>query len=427
MSLTHEALFLSKPIDPTTVTAEYVYSVEARLAKRANTDPLIMAALADVFYTAGIYEKAMIYATKAIKQGHKTRALQALLAELYYINGDYEKARLECEKLLHAEPQHPNASFWRALLLLTQGNFKEGFAAYEKRWLREGHKGRYSAYPRWEGQVLEEKTLLLWGEQGIGEELMFARFVPEMAARCQTLVLECDPRLVPLFVRSFPMVEVIGKEDPLKLKKTPDYQCPIGSLMHWLNVTQEYLNKREKPYLIADKEKSAALRARYVQKRSAPLIGISWYAKNKITGKERSIGFKTLLPLLQLPEMQFISLQYGDVRQALATLQKKTGIEIAYDPAIDAEKNLDDFAAQVAAMDLVISIDNSTVHMAGALGVPTWVLLPYVADWRWMLEREESPWYPSLQLFRQKEKGKWDAVIMRVRHKLLSWVGHAQK
>jgi len=123
--------------------------------------------------------------------------------------------------------------------------------------------------------------------------------------------------------------------------------------------------------------------------------------------------------LLSLAGCEFVNLQYGDCREELAAIGRSHGVVIHDWPDADPLRNLDDFAAQIAALDLVISVDNATVHMAGALGVPTWVLLPFAPDWRWMLDRDDSLWYPSVRLFRQSQHGRWDDVFERVRTTLL--------
>jgi hypothetical protein len=141
----------------------------------------------------------------------------------------------------------------------------------------------------------------------------------------------------------------------------------------------------------------------------------------------RSIPLAAWAPILAQPAFGFVNLQYGDCRADLEAVRRDLGVEILHDESVDPLKNLDDFAAQTAAMDLVISIDNSTVHMAGALNVPVWVMLPAVPDWRWMLDRSDSPWYPSVRLFRQATAGEWTPVIARVAKELKHRFGVADR
>ena len=172
-------------------------------------------------------------------------------------------------------------------------------------------------------------------------------------------------------------------------------------------------------YLRADAARQDALRRRYRQRfGDRPLVGISWRGGSGDTAQARSTVLADWAPLLRQSRLGFINLQYGDCRAELTAVREEAGVEVLHDEAVDPLKDLDGFAAQTAAMDLVISIDNSTVHMAGALGMPVWVLLPAVPDWRWMLGRSDSPWYSSVRLFRQLAPGAWTPVIASVAQEL---------
>jgi hypothetical protein len=156
---------------------------------------------------------------------------------------------------------------------------------------------------------------------------------------------------------------------------------------------------------LADGEAQAQFRARYSDGRR--LIGVAWYTNNKETGRSRTIDLELFGALFARKDIQWVSLQYGAV-----------SAPIVVDQSVDQMLDIDRFAAQIAAMDLVITIDNSTAHLAGALGVPVWVLLPFAADWRWFRGREDSPWYPTMRLFRQPERGDWGSVMERVLREL---------
>jgi hypothetical protein len=157
------------------------------------------------------------------------------------------------------------------------------------------------------------------------------------------------------------------------------------------------------------------LRARYSDGRR--LVGLAWYTKNSKTGRFRSLDLSLLLPLFARPDIRWVSLQYGDPG-ILENQAAAAGAPILIDRSVDQLSDLDIFAAQVAAMDMVITIDNSTAHLAGALGVPVWVLLPFAPDWRWLLGRDDCPWYPTMRLFRQTELGNWQSVVERIKSSL---------
>jgi ADP-heptose:LPS heptosyltransferase len=166
---------------------------------------------------------------------------------------------------------------------------------------------------------------------------------------------------------------------------------------------------------MADPAERERFRTRYGDGRR--LIGLAWQTKNQKTGRKRSIGLEGFAPLFALPGIRWISLQYGDF-DALEEQAAAAGAPILIDRTVDQLADLDRFAAQVAALDQVITIDNSTAHLAGALGLPVWLLLPLAADWRWLERRPESPWYPTLRLFRQPQAGDWQAALEGVQNAL---------
>jgi hypothetical protein len=197
-----------------------------------------------------------------------------------------------------------------------------------------------------------------------------------------------------------------------------EYQALIGSLCRWLRPNAGSFPSRP-GYLKAEPAQIDSFRARYRERfGDRPVIGVSWRGGTGKVTQVRSVALTAWAPILRQPAFGFVNLQYGDCRADLEAVRRDLGIEIVDDETVDPLKNLDDFAAQTAAMDLVISIDNSTVHMAGALNVPVWALLPAVPDWRWMLGRSDSPWYPSVRLFRQATAGEWVPVIERITEEL---------
>jgi hypothetical protein len=236
---------------------------------------------------------------------------------------------------------------------------------------------------------------------------------PRTGVRC---ALECSPRLAPLFARSFPDLDIIAATAQT-LEPQPDVAAhlPIGSLPQFFRTTRRALEATKSPYLRADPASTEHFLRKYHA--SHLRIDIAWHTSNLKRGRIRSIHPSLLKPLFSLTQIQWISLQYGDrahLQQEVSSVQA----EIVVDLAVDQLTNLDLFAAQIRAMDLVITIDNSTAHLAGALGLPVWLLLPFAADWRWLAEGSRSPWYPTMHLFRQPTAGDWPSVIENVREAL---------
>ena len=354
--------------------------------------------------------------------------------------GRLPEALASMARALEIQPDYAQARFGHALVQLRGGDFAAGWRNYGSRWQSPDHDTPWRAYPQplWTGERLDAGRLLLWGEQGIGDEIQFAGLIPDALRTGNRITLDCDPRLQPLFARSFPEIEVVsgcGPADAQKLcapslqfpsgasvsndepaaalseKQQIAAQLPTGSLPGLYRGTEAAFAATVSPYLIADPADRDAFRSRYADGRL--LAGLAWQTKNQKTGRKRSIALKEFAPLFALPGIRWISLQYGDFN-ALEEQAAAAAAPLLIDRSVDQFANLDRFAAQVAALDLIITIDNSTAHMAGALGLPVWLLLPFAADWRWLQGRAETPWYPALRIFRQPKLGDWQSVLLEV-------------
>ena len=332
------------------------------------------------------------------------------LACVLHAKGITDAAFRRYGRAIALKPDYANAHFGQTLILLLQARYVEGWQGYEWRWKSDQQSTRWrrSEQPLWTGDRLQAGHLLLWGEQGIGDEILFAGLVPDAVATGNECVLECDPRLVPLFTRSFPGVKIkaahSGDHPPIAA------HLPTGSLPGLFRKNASaFLSSCA--YLHADPIGSARFRDLYSDGRR--VIGLAWHTKNPKSGYRRSIDLSLLALLFTRTDVRWISLQYGD-HDAIETETAAVGAPMLIDRSVDQFANIDTFAAQVSAMDLVITIDNSTAHLAGALGVPVWVLLPFAPDWRWLEEREDCPWYPSMRLFRQTRLGDWGSVVTQV-------------
>ena len=311
-------------------------------------------------------------------------------------------------------PSHAEAHQNLALALFRQGDFAEAFGEYRWRFPL-ANAPRPFPQPHWSGQALAGGRLLVWSEQGVGDEVMFASMLPDLVERAIPTVFECDRRTAPLFRRSFPAIEVVSREDPpdpATLQSEIAAQCPVGDLMEILRPDLNHFRRRPGGFLTADPAQRAALRERYSN--GGLLVGIAWFSPNRLTGPERSIALSRFADMLAMPGIAAISLQHGDHRDEIEAMRRETDARIVIDDTVDQMRDLDRFGAQIAALDLVITIDNSCAHFAAALGIPTWVLLPFVPDWRWMLDRPDSHWYAEARLFRQQALNRWDDVLERV-------------
>jgi hypothetical protein len=281
-------------------------------------------------------------------------------------------------------------------------------------------------FARWDGAPIAGKTLLIYGEQGFGDQIMFASCFHEAIERAGHCIIECDPRLVTLFRRSFPSAVIEASapsgESPAWAAQVQavDCQIPMGSLPGFFRKRWEEF-PRHAGYLRAAPERVAYWRARLDALGPGPKIGLSWRGGIPATRRHlRSLALEELLPLLRLPA-NFVSLQYGNCSDDLDRLRRDYGLILPH--WADAIEDYDETAALVCALDLVISVCTAVIHLTGALGKPVWILVPAVAEWRYLDRGENLPWYPSARLFRQTEAGRWHEVLERMGKELAQLPG----
>ena len=318
-------------------------------------------------------------------------------------------------KAIHFQSNYGEPYFGKAIIMLLTGNFEEGWKEYEWRWKTEDYKylQRSFSQPVWDGSSLKGKTLFIYAEQGVGDEIMFASCLPDVINRAESCIIECDKRLVRLFSRSFLGTEIIERTGTDKNVQSVfpffDMAIAMGSLPLHVRTTLSSFPQR-KSYLIPDPEKAEKWHNRVNAFGEGLKVGISWRGgKNPRLRKDRSIILEQWKEILFIKGIHFINLQYGECKEEIAETKDKLKVIIHDWEDADPLKDLDNFSAQISDLDLVISVDNATVHMAGALGIPVWTLLPYSPNWRWMLNRNDSPWYPTMRLFRQPSPGDWES------------------
>ncbi len=311
----------------------------------------------------------------------------------------------------------------RGFPLLIEGRIKEGWAEY--RWSEAPQEQRpgWRPYrtPAWTGQDLAGKTILIWGEQGVGDEIIYASMIPEVIAQAGKVIIECEPRLAPLFKRSFPGTETIARETeiaPAMKDRSIDYHISSADLCPLLRPGLSAFTGGQ-PYLSADPTKRDSLRAEYSGELArAPLVGIAWRSGRKNNAWLKSVPLADWPPIFATRGPAFVSLQYGDHRAEIEDAEARFGTQIMRDGEIDPLEDLDGFASQVAAMDLVLTNSNTAAHVAGALGVPTWVMVPRAGSggmpWYWLRQGTACPWYASVRLYRQTRFQNWESTISAV-------------
>ena len=379
-----------------------------------------------LFNRQGRFEEAIAASEKAIAMSEDYLEAYNNLGTALMEIGRFSEAKSAFENAIAIDDESAEPHHNRSLVLLLGGQFKQGWQEYEWRWRHGGFATPMRPFPQqwWNGSADEVGKLLIWGEQGIGDEVQFSGLIRHIAPLGIEMVVECDNRLVPLLRRSFPQIVVVERSDPPSdvLKDTAiTHQIPMCSIPRVLGLPMDHTSFTNS-YILADESCRDRLRNKYKADKNPILVGISWKSGNSQEGQKRSIDLEYWGPILKTQGVRFVNLQYGECSSQLQASFKRSGVEIFEDEIVNPLTDLESFAGQVAAMDMVISVDNSTVHFAGALGLRVWTMLPTVPDWRWGLESETTCWYPTMRLFRQKDRGRWESVIAGVAKELGSLV-----
>jgi len=323
---------------------------------------------------------------------------------------------LNCfNRTITMRPEHVDCHWDRALTLLTKGRFEEGFEEYEWRWKLDRSPPRGYSQPLWDGGALKGKTLLVHQEQGFGDMLQFARYLPMLKEKTggATVAVEAQPELARLFAEIDGVDKVI--ERGAKLPAFHAY-VPMMSLARIFGTTLETI-PADVPYLHAPEMETLKLPPS-LEKQFR--VGIAWAGRpTHKNDANRSCEFRHFVELLGIPSVSVYSLQKGP-READIREHGCDGLVMNAAPRL---QDFADTAAVIEQLDLVITVDTALGHLAGALGKPTWVVVPFAPDWRWMLETETTPWYPNHRLFRQTEHGGCDSVFARLRKALREEVG----
>jgi tetratricopeptide (TPR) repeat protein len=364
--------------------------------------------LANTLRDLGDLEEA--YAT-----GHRALALRPTSTQSLHNLGVICRDLLKLDEAIRLfdtalayDPAFHECRLSRAMLLLLRGQYALGWNEYEARFdvPRTMARKEYGK-PVWDGQDPEGRTILLYCEQGFGDAIQFVRYVPILAERGATVILECRKELVKLFASVRGASQIVTPDEEL-----PDFDVYRGLMsMPLFSATTLETVPAEVPYLRADRTQIKRWK-RIIEPGAGVRVGLVWAgATGYGNDHNRSLRLEQFaLVARKVPEARFYSLQKGDAAQQVRG--KPGGMKV-----IDLSAELNDFsdtAAAIENLDLVISVDTAVAHLAGALGKATWTLLPFSPDWRWMLEREDTPWYPTMKLFRQPAPKDWESVIDRV-------------
>lgn len=350
------------------------------------------------------FDEAVASYCHALEKEPGLHDIRVALATCYQALGKLDDALHACNSVLALAPEHAEAHWNRALLLLLNGDYEEGWREYEWRWRKRNFTSpqRNYAQPLWQGESLAGKTILIHAEQGFGDTLQFCRYVPLVVSLGARVIFECHPPLVPLMKSLAEGLSVVELGEPLP---PFDLHLPLMSLAMIFDTAVETIPCGV-PYVSPPMDRLYFWRSQIVDKNCLK-IGLCWAGK-RYPDPGRSCPADLLAPLAELEGVLLYSLQLG----------WKGELPL---PLVDCTSQIRDFgdtAALISQLDMVITVDTAVAHLAGALGKPTWVMLPYAPDWRWLSGRDDSPWYPTMRLFRQTETGAWRDVVKRVVYSL---------
>lgn len=387
--------------------AQAIADTRAAMACSADPGPA-RPRLADLLYEAGDLEAAAALLQAILGPEGDDPVLLARLADVADAAGDGATMTAALDRAMAARRRTGVGSAGLLMSLLRAGRLADALPDLDLRWSASGAPPRPFAQPAWDGSPAPGATLLVWGEQGLGEEIWTAALLPLAQSRVGRLVVECAPRLAALFARSFPMATIVPRRDPPAVEAAAaDLQTASVGLLRALAARPE----PHRPHLRADPARVTQLRDRYRALGPGPLIGLSWRSANRHAPTAKSSRLADWGPILDRPAV-FIDLQYGDTDADRAEAAAR-GVVIHRDPAIDPLGDLDAVAAQVAALDAVVTVSNTTAHLAGGLGVPSAVLLARGRGQVWCWLDGSTPWYAGQRICRQERAGCWEPAIQR--------------
>jgi len=397
------------------------HSEAVELLKKAySIDPLHVETLNNLGATyreLGDLELARDYYLKALEVNPEYFESLSNLAEVYHGLGEHESAIRLADQILTRFPEQHAIRWNRAFSYFCLGNLSKGWEEYEHRRSIKTNSVRKFPYPEWDGSSLKGHTLLIHGEQGLGDEILFASCYPEMMQQADKVIIDCDRRLVPLFERSFPGALVYGgrphcNSEAINALGKVDCQIVAGSLPYFTRPDIDSFPDR-KAYLMADPVRTDSFQERLKEMGEGLKVGIAW--RSRLHTTIRSHSYTDLLewgPILSVPGIQLLSLQYDECNDELQAVHDQYGVTIHNWDDIDQYNDLDGVAALVSALDLVICVNISVSSFAGALGTPIWKLSIPI-DWT-TFGLNYNPWYHSMRYFTQSHLGEWSDVISNI-------------
>ncbi|MBI3409948.1 MAG: tetratricopeptide repeat protein [Planctomycetes bacterium] len=365
--------------------------------------------LANLCWRNDLFDEAIAHCDEILRLKPSLGVGHTIYGAVLFKLGRFDEARARFDQAIRVQPDLAEAHFNRAQLWLQRGDFQEGWREYRWRWKCKDFVVRASQRPYWDGSPLAGKTILLCVEQGLGDTMQFIRYAPRVKQQAARVILACSKALIPLLSRAPGIDQVVAQDGDIP---KVDTHVPLLNLPYHFKTTLDTIPKRV-PYLFADETLVARWRGELTAFPGFK-VGIAW--KGGIQhplDKTRSISLDHFAPLAQ-DGVHLLSLQKGPGTEQLEAINGRFTVANLGRWLDEASGAFMDTAAVMKGLDLIITADTSIAHLAGSLGVPVWVALAFVADWRWLLDRDDSPWYPTMRLFRQNAPGNWEDVFARM-------------
>jgi lipoprotein NlpI len=366
------------------------------------------------------YEDALYTYEKAIElkpNNHEAYICRAVVLEEL---NRFDEALSSYDMAIALKPDLAEAYANKSLTLLKINQYEQAWAIYDWRWKKQKRfvlTPFTFIQPLWQG-AQSGKKLLVWGEQGVGDQVLYGGLLPELMDYPQGKLVALDKRLLPLFRRSIPELEFMDLEQ-LKDDTGFEEQIPMGSLPRLFRPNRKSFERVKSPYLVADTARVQELR-QLVQRPGRGVCGVSWSSKREEIGQGKSISLAQMLGPLANAGMHFVNLQYGDTQKECEALGREHGIELQNVAEVDNFADIDGLAALIEACDVVVTTSNTTAHLAGALGKQTLLLLPLGRSrlWYWGHEQDRSIWYPSVRIYGQEQIGHWQHPLAGIKRYL---------
>jgi len=371
-----------------------------------QSDFIALNNIAKVYIDKKNFEKAADYLSKALQIEQNNYLIHLNLGILYKNLNQLEKAKIHYNKSISLNPKSYDSYLFKSLIELSENNFLEGWKNYEFRWFKQAERINIKK-PKWDGKTSNQE-IIIWGEQGLGEQILFSSIIPECEKIFKNIILVIDEKLKLIYQESFPNIKVFAPNEAWS-NESFDCHLPIGSLGKFFRNNLQSFPKSNNYLTIVPKNNN----------KEKLKCGLSWKSVNSVEGDLKSISLERLLPILKNENINFFNVQYTDEKNNVDLFNQQNNLNIINLEDLDSFNDLYHLCQYLKSFDLLLTISNTTAHLAGALGVPTILMLPNNIGklWYWANTiHNQSLWYPTVKIFKQNVENDWDSVISEIDH-----------